>query len=87
MAGPTVLHWGVAKSSAGEWLVRFSCIFIYFLNHNLLNKTHFCNSIQTPPPDVLPEKSKIVHGACQTYFTDMSSREHSYQVKAYAILS
>nr|VDC75014.1 unnamed protein product [Brassica rapa] len=54
MAGPTVLHWGVAKSSAGEWL--------------------------TPPPDVLPEKSKIVHGACQTYFTDMSSREHSYQL-------
>ncbi|ESQ54882.1 hypothetical protein EUTSA_v10024230mg [Eutrema salsugineum] len=53
MAGPTVLHWGVAKSSAGEWL--------------------------TPPPDVLPEKSKIVHGACQTHFTDMSSREHSYQ--------
>ncbi|KAG7617165.1 Alpha-glucan water dikinase 2 [Arabidopsis thaliana] len=53
MAGPTVLHWGVAKSSAGEWLI--------------------------PPPDVLPEKSKFVHGACQTQFTDMSSREHSYQ--------
>lgn len=57
MAGPTVLHWGVAKSSAGEWLI--------------------------PPPDVLPEKSKFVHGACQTQFTDMSSREHSYQVKQY----
>uniref|UniRef100_A0A1J3FX43 Alpha-glucan water dikinase 2 n=1 Tax=Noccaea caerulescens TaxID=107243 RepID=A0A1J3FX43_NOCCA len=53
MAGPTFLHWGVAKSCAGEWL--------------------------TPPPDVLPEKSKIVHGACQTHFTDMSSREHTYQ--------
>ncbi|CAA7037335.1 unnamed protein product [Microthlaspi erraticum] len=54
MAGPTFLHWGVAKSSAGEWL--------------------------TPPLDVLPEKSKLVHGACQTHFTDMSSREHSYQI-------
>ncbi|EOA18356.1 hypothetical protein CARUB_v10006877mg [Capsella rubella] len=53
MAGPTVLHWGVAKFSAGEWLI--------------------------PPPDVLPEKSKLVHGACQTHFTDMSSREYSYQ--------
>ncbi|XP_010439039.1 PREDICTED: alpha-glucan water dikinase 2-like [Camelina sativa] len=53
MAGPTVLHWGVAKSSAGEWLI--------------------------PPPDVLPEKSKLVHGACQTHFTDMSNSSHSYQ--------
>ncbi|CAN8325774.1 unnamed protein product [Cochlearia groenlandica] len=53
MAVPTVLHWGIAKSSAGEWL--------------------------TPPPDVVPEKSKIVHGSCQTHFTEMSSREHSYQ--------
>ncbi|XP_010520833.1 PREDICTED: alpha-glucan water dikinase 2 isoform X2 [Tarenaya hassleriana] len=32
-----------------------------------------------PPPDVVPEKSKMVHGACQTHFTDISSREGSYQ--------
>ncbi|XVE60631.1 hypothetical protein DITRI_Ditri05aG0143200 [Diplodiscus trichospermus] len=49
-----VLHWGVSKSSAGEWLA--------------------------PPSDMLPEKSKMVVGACQTYFTDVSNREGSFQL-------
>ncbi|OMO57553.1 Pyruvate phosphate dikinase, PEP/pyruvate-binding protein [Corchorus olitorius] len=49
-----VLHWGVSKSSAGEWLA--------------------------PPADMLPEKSKMVVGACQTYFTDISTVEGSFQL-------
>ncbi|XP_021284061.1 alpha-glucan water dikinase 2 isoform X3 [Herrania umbratica] len=49
-----VLHWGVSKSSAGEWL--------------------------TPPSDMLPEKSKTVVGACQTYFIDISTTEGSFKL-------
>ncbi|KAK8580431.1 hypothetical protein V6N13_143528 [Hibiscus sabdariffa] len=52
--GTAILHWGVSKSSAGEWLA--------------------------PPSDMLPEKSKMVVGACQTYFTDMSVRGGSFQL-------
>ncbi|GLT60579.1 hypothetical protein SLA2020_333400 [Shorea laevis] len=54
MKGSTVLHWGVSKSSPGEWLA--------------------------PPSDMLPEKSKMVVGACQTYFTDVLGGEGSFQV-------
>ncbi|XP_039049997.1 alpha-glucan water dikinase 2 [Hibiscus syriacus] len=52
--GTAILHWGVSKSSAGEWLA--------------------------PASDMLPEKSKMVVGACQTYFTDMSVRGGSFQL-------
>ncbi|XVF64923.1 hypothetical protein PTKIN_Ptkin09bG0205500 [Pterospermum kingtungense] len=52
--GTSILHWGVSKSSAGEWLA--------------------------PPSDMLPEKSKMVVGACQTYFTDISSVQGSFQL-------
>lgn len=33
-----------------------------------------------PPSDILPEKSKMVAGACQTYFVDKSYGEVSFQV-------
>ncbi|KAJ0085761.1 hypothetical protein Patl1_08693 [Pistacia atlantica] len=32
-----------------------------------------------PPSDILPEKSKMVAGACQTYFTDISTGKGSFQ--------
>ncbi|XVF36561.1 hypothetical protein REPUB_Repub19eG0068200 [Reevesia pubescens] len=54
LKGTAVLHWGVSKSSACEWLA--------------------------PPSDMLPEKSKMVVGACQTYFTDISTTEGSFQL-------
>ncbi|KAH9794983.1 alpha-glucan water dikinase 2 [Citrus sinensis] len=34
----------------------------------------------SPPPDMLPEKSKMVAGACQTYFTDIATARGSFQV-------
>ncbi|KAH9746635.1 alpha-glucan water dikinase 2 [Citrus sinensis] len=33
----------------------------------------------SPPPDMLPEKSKMVAGACQTYFTDIATARGSFQ--------
>ncbi|KAJ4701488.1 Alpha-glucan water dikinase [Melia azedarach] len=33
-----------------------------------------------PPSDMLPEKSKIVAGACQTYFTEITMGRESFQV-------
>ncbi|KAK3231095.1 hypothetical protein Dsin_002976 [Dipteronia sinensis] len=33
-----------------------------------------------PPSDMLPENSKMVAGACQTYFTDVSNGKGSFQV-------
>ncbi|XP_010254601.1 PREDICTED: alpha-glucan water dikinase 2 isoform X2 [Nelumbo nucifera] len=54
MKGAIVLHWGVSKSSYGEWLA--------------------------PPPDILPERSKLLDGACQTYFKDVITREGSFQL-------
>ncbi|XXG55807.1 hypothetical protein AAC387_Pa03g3394 [Persea americana] len=53
MKGATVLHWGVSKLSAGEWLA--------------------------PPPAMLPERSKLLDGACQTYFKDASTEKGSFQ--------
>ncbi|KAJ4963695.1 hypothetical protein NE237_023634 [Protea cynaroides] len=53
MKGTTVLHWGVSRSSSGEWL--------------------------TPPSDILPERSKLLNGACQTYFKDMPTGEGFFQ--------
>ncbi|GAY47637.1 hypothetical protein CUMW_105910 [Citrus unshiu] len=32
------------------------------------------------PPDMLPEKSKMVAGACQTYFTDIATARGSFQM-------
>ncbi|XP_077218318.1 phosphoglucan, water dikinase isoform X2 [Tasmannia lanceolata] len=54
MKGATMLHWGVSKLSAGEWLV--------------------------PPSEILPERSKLVDGACQTYFKDIPTEEGFLQV-------
>ncbi|KAH9794972.1 alpha-glucan water dikinase 2 [Citrus sinensis] len=34
----------------------------------------------SPPPDMLPEKSKMVAGACQTYFTDIATARGSFQM-------
>ncbi|PPD77874.1 hypothetical protein GOBAR_DD25186 [Gossypium barbadense] len=51
--GTAILHWGVSKSSAGEWLA--------------------------PPSDMLPEKSKMVVGACQTYFTEKTVGGRPFQ--------
>ncbi|XP_038973622.1 alpha-glucan water dikinase 2 [Phoenix dactylifera] len=53
LKGATVLHWGVSKMSAGEWLV--------------------------PPSEILPERSKLLDGACQTYFREISSGHESFQ--------
>ncbi|PQQ00283.1 alpha-glucan water dikinase 2 isoform X2 [Prunus yedoensis var. nudiflora] len=33
-----------------------------------------------PPPEILPKKSNLVPGACQTYFTDISTGMGSFQV-------
>ncbi|XP_008219224.1 PREDICTED: alpha-glucan water dikinase 2 isoform X1 [Prunus mume] len=33
-----------------------------------------------PPPEILPKKSNLVPGACQTYFTDISTGKGSFQV-------
>ncbi|TYG69573.1 hypothetical protein ES288_D05G241500v1 [Gossypium darwinii] len=52
--GTAILHWGVSKSSAGEWLA--------------------------PPSDMLPEKSKMVVGACQTYFTEKTVGGRPFQL-------
>ncbi|KAH9794984.1 alpha-glucan water dikinase 2 [Citrus sinensis] len=38
------------------------------------------HQLQSPPPDMLPEKSKMVAGACQTYFTDIATARGSFQV-------
>ncbi|XP_042987360.1 alpha-glucan water dikinase 2 isoform X2 [Carya illinoinensis] len=54
MKGYAVLHWGISKSSPGEWLA--------------------------PPAEMLPEKSKLVVGACQTYFTQISTGQAFFQV-------
>lgn len=48
-----MLHWGVSKSSPGEWLA--------------------------PPMDIMPEKSKLLEGACQTYFMHISSDKGFFQ--------
>ncbi|KAI3950212.1 hypothetical protein MKW92_044526 [Papaver armeniacum] len=53
MKGTLVLHWGISKLSATEWLI--------------------------PPQALLPERSKLVNGACQSYFKEMSSREGWFQ--------
>ncbi|ESR61611.1 hypothetical protein CICLE_v10017434mg [Citrus x clementina] len=34
----------------------------------------------SPPPDMLPEKSKMVAGACQTYFTEIATARGSFQM-------
>ncbi|KAG4147412.1 hypothetical protein ERO13_D05G221000v2 [Gossypium hirsutum] len=52
--GTAILHWGVSKSSAGEWLA--------------------------PPSDMLPEKSKMVVEACQTYFTEKTVGGRPFQL-------
>lgn len=36
--------------------------------------------LQAPPPEILPKKSNLVPGACQTYFTDISTGKGSFQV-------
>ncbi|KAF6166769.1 hypothetical protein GIB67_005645 [Kingdonia uniflora] len=54
MKGAAVLHWGVSKVSAGEWLV--------------------------PPPEIIPERSKMVDGACQTYFKEVIAGEQLFQL-------
>ncbi|KAB1200279.1 Alpha-glucan water dikinase 2 [Morella rubra] len=33
-----------------------------------------------PPPEMLPQKSKLVSGACQTYFTEISTEKAFFQV-------
>ncbi|KAG8654882.1 hypothetical protein MANES_05G189000v8 [Manihot esculenta] len=33
-----------------------------------------------PPSDVLPERSKLLDGACQTYFREISTRKGSFQI-------
>ncbi|XP_042499826.1 alpha-glucan water dikinase 2-like [Macadamia integrifolia] len=53
MKGTAVLHWGLPRSSSGEWL--------------------------TPPSDILPERSKLLDGACQTYFKDTPTGEGFFQ--------
>ncbi|KAH9794976.1 alpha-glucan water dikinase 2 [Citrus sinensis] len=37
----------------------------------------------SPPPDMLPEKSKMVAGACQTYFTDIATARGSFQKRKF----
>ncbi|CAI0405840.1 unnamed protein product [Linum tenue] len=37
-------------------------------------------SCKAPPPDLLPEKSKLVPGACQTYFTEVATSNGFFQV-------
>ncbi|KAF9608229.1 hypothetical protein IFM89_008184 [Coptis chinensis] len=32
-----------------------------------------------PPPEMVPKRSKLVDGACQTYFNDMTVGEHFFQ--------
>lgn len=86
-----MLHWGVSKLSAGEWLVSF----YYF---RLQNNMHGCRRteilinvsalllninlsiMKVPPQEMLPERSKLVSGACQTYFKEMYSRDGWFQV-------
>ncbi|CAN6584231.1 unnamed protein product [Malus baccata var. baccata] len=33
-----------------------------------------------PPPEILPKKSNLVPGACQTYFTEISTGKGSFQI-------
>ncbi|KAL6012657.1 hypothetical protein ACLOJK_003146 [Asimina triloba] len=58
LKGATVLHWGVSKQSASEWLVS-----------------------QAPPLEILPERSKLLDGACQTYFQETSSGDAVFQLQ------
>ncbi|XP_065880881.1 alpha-glucan water dikinase 2 isoform X2 [Euphorbia lathyris] len=51
--GSTVLHWGMSKSSPGEW--------------------------SAPPSDILPERSQLLVGACQTCFVEVSTGQGSFQ--------
>ncbi|XP_065024420.1 alpha-glucan water dikinase 2-like isoform X7 [Musa acuminata AAA Group] len=53
LKGDTILHWGVSRTSAGEWLV--------------------------PPPEILPERSKMLNGACQTVFKEISDGQKQFQ--------
>ncbi|XP_064981720.1 alpha-glucan water dikinase 2 isoform X6 [Musa acuminata AAA Group] len=53
LKGDTILHWGVSRTSAGEWLV--------------------------PPPEILPERSKMLNGACQTIFKEISDGQKQFQ--------
>ncbi|XP_058221944.1 alpha-glucan water dikinase 2 isoform X3 [Rhododendron vialii] len=55
--GATVLHWGVSKSSLGEWLA--------------------------PPMDIMPENSKLLDAACQTYFMDISNGKGFFQQRRF----
>ncbi|RWV90031.1 hypothetical protein GW17_00047794 [Ensete ventricosum] len=55
LKGYTVLHWGVSRTSAGEWLV--------------------------PPPEILPERSKMLNGACQTTFKEISDGQKQFQAR------
>lgn len=96
--GTAILHWGVSKSSAGEWLVRYlvlhlvgntcsSCaLTLKFSTYGMLanlTSTHCLLSsliFQAPPSDMLPEKSKMVVEACQTYFTEKTVGGRPFQV-------
>ncbi|KAI8548466.1 hypothetical protein RHMOL_Rhmol07G0275800 [Rhododendron molle] len=59
--GATVLHWGVSKSSLGEWLIQLLIL------------------MQAPPMDIMPENSKPLDAACQTYFMDISNGKGFFQ--------
>ncbi|KAF7137206.1 hypothetical protein RHSIM_Rhsim07G0213400 [Rhododendron simsii] len=59
--GATVLHWGVSKSSLGEWLIQLLIL------------------MQAPPMDIMPENSKLLDAACQTYFMDISNGKGFFQ--------
>ncbi|XP_072989475.1 alpha-glucan water dikinase 2 isoform X1 [Typha latifolia] len=52
LKGTTVLHWGVSRMSALEWLA--------------------------PPSEILPESSRLLEGACQTYFKESQQGPFQY---------
>ncbi|KAG5541915.1 hypothetical protein RHGRI_021667 [Rhododendron griersonianum] len=63
--GSTVLHWGVSKSSLGEWLIQLLIL------------------MQAPPMDIMPENSKLLDAACQTYFMDISNGKGFFQQRRF----
>lgn len=90
--GVTILHWGVSKLSPGEWLVShmisdsqifkiwvYTLMFI-FCGYIYLLSCLFLLHMKVPPVEIWPENSKLVSGACQSYFIDKITEKGSFQV-------
>lgn len=84
--GPVVLHWGVSKSSPEDWLVRsllpefsdiYKEIFWEFLESSVWEIFVLASCRPLYQKSCLQNQNSL--GACQTYFTEMSTGKGFFQ--------